>query len=87
MPDGRTDVTDAANGGEFPRTNPVRILLGGFVVIAAIGGFLAVRVAVAAAGYPRSFELIAMPAFGVLGLVGFTVLVSGVIGGPDDPDR
>lgn len=73
-------MTKTADDREFPRTEPWRILLGGFVVIAAIGGFLAVRIAVAAAGYPRSFELIAMPAFGVLGLVGFTILVSGVIG-------
>ncbi len=59
-------------------------MLGGFTVIAAIGGFLAVRIAVEAAGYSRSFELIAMPAFGVLGLVGFGVLVSGVVGSPDE---
>ena len=72
--------------GEFPRTAPWRIITGGLVVIAAIGGFLAVRIAVASLGYSRSFELIAMPAFGVLGVVGFVVLVSGVLGRPDEPN-
>lgn len=77
-------MTDAADDREFPRTEPWRVILGGFVVIAAIGGFLGLRIAVAAAGYSRSFELIAMPAFGVLGLVGFTILVSGVVGPPEE---
>ena len=73
-----------SEAAEFPRTEPRRVLLGGFVVILAILGFLLVRIAVAAAGYPRSFELIAMPAFGVLGVVGFVLLVSGVLGRKGD---
>lgn len=61
------------------RVKPRRVILGGVTIIAAIGGFLALRVAVATAGYPAELELVAMPAFGILGVVGFVTLVAGVV--------
>jgi hypothetical protein len=68
--------TDESTGA---RLQPRRVLAGGFTVLFAVGGYLAVRVAVAATGLDPELELLAMPAFGVLGVVGFVTLVAGVV--------
>lgn len=85
-PDGRRNVSEGDDLPSGARVNPRRVILGGVTIIAAIGGFLALRVVVATAGYPAELELFAMPAFGILGVVGFVTLVAGVVPAEDRPD-
>ena len=61
------------------RLEPRRVLAGGFTILFAVAGYLGVRVAVAATELSRELELVALPAFGVAGVVGFVVLVAGVV--------
>ncbi|MEZ3116779.1 hypothetical protein RYH80_12745 [Halobaculum sp. MBLA0147] len=61
------------------RLQPRRVLIGGFSVLAAVAGYLLVRLVVATQGLDRALTIVAMPAFGALGVVGFVVLIAGVV--------
>jgi hypothetical protein len=78
---------DEPSGPEHPGEPPARppadrrrLLLGGFGVIAAILGFVAVRVLIDAGRLPPEWTLFALPPFGVLGVVAFVVFVSAFLG-------
>lgn len=65
---------DVATGFE-----PRRALVGGLTVLGAILGFTAVSAAVDTGGVPDEWILVALPAFGIVGLVGFVVFLSAVV--------
>jgi hypothetical protein len=78
---------DAPNGSDRPTEPPARppadrrrLLVGGFGVIAAILGFLAVRALIDVGRLPPEWTLFALPPFGVLGVVAFVVFVSAFLG-------
>ncbi|MFC7136012.1 hypothetical protein ACFQRB_04470 [Halobaculum litoreum] len=49
---------------------------GGFALIAAVLGYLAVRGLVAAGSLAGRAEVLALPVFGLLGVVGFVLFVA-----------
>lgn len=66
---------DAAPAGVEPR----RAVAGGLTVFGAILGFTATRAVVDAGRLPEELILAALPAFGVVGLVGLVVFLSAVV--------
>lgn len=84
-PTARGNVSSDDTSGA--RLEPRRVLVGGFTILFAVAGYLAVRVAVAATGLSQELELAALPAFGVAGVVGFVVLVAGVVPPEERPSE
>jgi hypothetical protein len=58
-----------------------RALVGGSVLLGSVVGFTVVQAVVTAGGLPDEWVLVALPAFGVVGVVGFVLFVSAVVGG------
>jgi hypothetical protein len=82
MTDRPPGLTDGGDSGEETATDGVdqrRAVLGGVALVVAVVGFTAVRAAVDALGVPGEWVLVALPAFGVVGVVGFVLLVSTVV--------
>jgi hypothetical protein len=76
----------AVDGGE-PRPEPStagfdrrRAVGGGLLLLGAVAGFTAARAIIDGAGLPDEWTLVALPAFGLVGVVGFVLLVSAVVG-------
>jgi hypothetical protein len=66
-----------ATGGVDQR----RAIGGGVALLVAVLGFTAVQAVVEGAVLPDEWVLVALPAFGLVGVVGFVLLVSAVVRG------
>ncbi|AUV80965.1 hypothetical protein C2R22_04225 [Salinigranum rubrum] len=80
--DDRTPPADAGEGGQrgdapFDRR---RAIVGGLTLLGTVVGFTVVQAAIEAGNLSEEWVLVALPAFGVVGAVGFVVFVSAVIG-------
>lgn len=58
-----------------------RLAAGGVTVFLSISGFLSVQVAIDMLSYPDDWVLFALPVFGIVGVIGLVVLVSGALRG------
>lgn len=78
------DQHDAVDGGPpldvtDEGVDQRRAVVGGLTVLGTILGFTLVRAVVEGGGIPDEWVLAALPAFGVVGLVGFVVFLSAVV--------
>jgi hypothetical protein len=61
-----------------------RVVAGGVSILVAVLGYAAVQVVIEATSLPDEWIVLAMPVFGVVGIVGLAAFVSGALGRPDE---
>jgi hypothetical protein len=61
-----------------------RVVAGGVSILVAVLGYAAVQAVIGATSLPDEWIVLAMPVFGVVGIVGLATFVSGALGRPDD---
>ncbi len=57
-----------------------RAIAGGLTLLGAVVGFTAVQAAIEVGNLSDEWVLVALPVFGIVGVVGFVVFVSAVVG-------
>jgi hypothetical protein len=78
-PSGTTGTSDASGASGAAGSDQWRAVAGGLALVVAVLGFTATRALVRLAGRSDEWVLVALPAFGVVGVVGFVHLVSAVV--------
>ena len=75
-----TDGDDALPEQSTAGFDRRRAVGGGLLLLGAVAGFTVARAVIDGAGLPDEWTLVALPAFGLVGVVGFVLLVSAVVG-------
>lgn len=74
--DGGTSGADGEPATPGPRGDRRLVFAGGFALVAALLGYLAVRGLVAAGTLAGRTEVLALPVFGLLGVTGFVLFLA-----------